>query len=223
MKHTFLRTCCIVFALILPHVRQALAVVDQQNVQVDVALGLSNVGAGNVVDWAQTFTVGLTGSLVGVDLWVTRYEVVTLPLLFDIRRAQGGKPTEADSGANILASAALPANMIPIFPVLVSPSTSFSHIDLTRSPVPVKAGDILAIVLRSDDPGIDGGSAYSWHNSGADAYPGGGSFLRLFTVFAGPGTFDQNFRTYVDPVPEPSTWLLVLGAVSLLLLRRRSR
>ncbi|MBK17886.1 MAG: hypothetical protein CMM52_03485 [Rhodospirillaceae bacterium] len=62
------------------------------------------LGYGNFLHRAQTFTVGLTGTLTRVDLHVGRFNAASDPLLFDIRTTSGGIPTEPDAGANILES-----------------------------------------------------------------------------------------------------------------------
>jgi hypothetical protein len=97
---------------------RAYAIVDQEYVPA-FANGVAVVGHGNISDWAQTFTVGISGILTGVDLWVDRQGTVVEPLFIDIRITQNGVPTDADAGANILASATLPPSMFP-------PSTGIS-------------------------------------------------------------------------------------------------
>lgn len=177
------------------------------------AFGGKNVGAANESDWAQTFTVGLTGALSGFDIWIERNASVQLPLLFDLRLTSSGAPTFDDTGSNILVAGQKPAVEIPLYLQSTSLPAQLVHIDLTTA-VEVTAGDVLAIVLRSDDPSTDAdGLTYRWFGLPSHAsfpsYPGGDSFVRSGgTWLKLPNVGDSVFRTYVTPVPEPSTCFL---------------
>ena len=180
--------------------------VDQQHVP-PMALGVLNVGDENSVDVAQTFTVGLPGRLTGFDLWVQRSMAVTQPLLYDFRRTEAGVPTESDTGDNILASGTLDAGLFEVVSDSNTTPADLLHIDLEK-PFDVQVGDVLSLVLRSDDPSS---LSYVWR-FGGDAYAGGRSYSRI-----GPRTWggfpssldgDTVFRTYVV-VPEPSSVCLL--------------
>ena len=139
---------------------------------------------------AQTFTFGITGTL-------SRFEVqlfgvgATGNAVFEIWNTTTGEP------------AAIPN------PALASATVSFSGVDhafvgadLTPG-IPVRAGDVLAIVLK----GGAGQLAY-WDSTG-DLYPSGSAFTTATTDPTGPwiriggfgGARDFNFRTYVDVTP----------------------
>lgn len=209
---------------------RAFAVVDQQLLPSSWT-NEGNVGAGNGIDWTQTFTVGVTGQLIGFDVAVGRNSVVVQPLLYDIRRTVGGVATQDDTGPNVLVSGTVSAQAIPVVPPLTPqlPLPSLTHIDVSSAALSVTAGDLLAIVLRSDDPGlqISGGRTYSWYGLSTDInpYTGGAAFYR----FGDSGWVDQSgidmvFQTEVTPVPEPSTLvLLAFGGVIALAASRRHR
>jgi hypothetical protein len=201
--------------IIMAICKPSAAAIDQQFVPANWGTE-SNVGAGNIVDWAQTFTVGISGLLTGFDVWVDRPSAVTMPLLYDIRKTFAGVPTEPDTGSDILASGSVNALSIPVYSN-GNPRSPLSHVDISSFPVTV--GDVLAIVLRSDDPGTGCcGYTYSWMGDDpASVYIRGNAFIR-----APGGIFDnwtiqdqdQAFRTYVNAIPEPSCATLIVLAVT---------
>jgi hypothetical protein len=167
----------------------------------------------NGIDWAQTFAVGITGTMTGFDAWVDHADGITQPLLYDIRTVDAGSPSLPNAGINILASGSVAASaLLTADGVSGGPEPgSFPHIDLASPGVPVVAGEVLALVLRTNDPGVAQGVAYTWHGDSPGAYAGGSPFFRTSTTWV-PQTHDQFFRTYVTAVPEPTTGLLwILG------------
>jgi hypothetical protein len=200
---------------------------------------------------AQTFTVGANGILVGFDMWVTRHENVSEPLLFDIRRAQSGVPVNADSGPDILASGVLPADLIGISkPFDPPPGLSIGsrfidldgphlapdalvHIDLSDTRFSVFQGEVLAIVLRSDEPNLFRGFTYVWHGHSPGEYQGGAGAFRSTADHkwyalenVGSLSSDHAFRTYVQPITEPRTAMLLIAGVLMVLnhtFKKRSR
>jgi hypothetical protein len=211
----------LITALMSIVVRTAGAEVDQQFVPADWGAE-SNVGAGNDVDWAQTFTVGLTGTLTGIDIWVDRPAAVTMPLLYDIRTTLAGIPTEPDSSSNVLAYGSIDASMMPIAGT-GTPRSGMTHIDISSASLSVTAGDVLAIVLRSDDPGTGCcGFTYSWLGDvPAGVYSAGNAYVRaeggIFITWTTQNQ-DNAFRTYVDPIPEPSAVFLSMWAIGTVIL-----
>lgn len=154
------------------------------------------IGSNNVVDWSQTFTVGISGTLTSVELAMIRNASVTFtkPLLFDIRTTSGGTPTEPDTGFNILASKSIAPPDVP---------TTYGFFSISGLGVCVTAGDILAITLRSDDP-----HAYHWAGTGQTlGYTGGSAFVRapvVWEIQPPDGIIhDLGFRTFVESGPAP--------------------
>lgn len=199
-------------------------VLDQSNDPTPTAA--AGPGSSNLVDWAQTFTVGVTGTLTSVEVRVFRTSGVTDPLLFDIRTTTGGAPTEADAGANILSSFSIAAAVVSLGSVLGD--GVFVSIAVS---VPVTAGDVLAIVLRSDAPG-GSFAPYFWDGTSAGSYGGGAAYLRFGAGMFGVSTFlsDLSFKTFVDSmrtgdqtVPEPSLLLLLATGAGLVACRRARR
>jgi hypothetical protein len=170
---------------------------------------------------AQTFTVGTTGTLVGLDLFIGRFGANVGPLLVDLRSTKGGVPTEDDRG--VRAHIAIASTTFP--------NTGFGgavdgmSIDLSALGLSVVAGQMLAFVVRSPDsvPTPTGSPQYALVGSTA-SYAGGAAFYRApslgvgsFTPVPSSAFDDYAFRTFVDsealpepaPVSEPATVLLM--------------
>jgi hypothetical protein len=179
------------------------------------------------IEWSQTFTVGITGRLTGFDLWIERVPGLTQPLLFDVRTTGGGIPTEADAGSNILGNGSVAADSVPFetgLGLLTLPDPI--HIDTNNLAIDVSAGDLLAIRLStSANPNIVNG--YEWRGNEPGDYLNGAAYVRAFGRVGNSGGWhtqdgvDQLFRTYVLPIPEPSTFALTILALVALPTRRR--
>ncbi|MHC4931582.1 MAG: hypothetical protein ACYTGV_05255 [Planctomycetota bacterium] len=130
--------------LLAAEVCQADSMLDQ-NYDPTTTGSTAYIGQSNLVDWAQTFTVGSTGLLDSVDFKILRKssEVVD-PLLFDLRSTSSGTPAGSDSGSAVLFGTSLAASSIPT-------TAGFVSVDLGSAGLSVSSGDVLAIVLRSDD------------------------------------------------------------------------
>ena len=180
---------------------------------------------------AQTFTVGITGQLSRIDLQVVQAGntnpitqdlvlVVYLPLsstnlLGTTLATVNIHPNDVPNGSQSLAGA------------LVS-------VDLDPFSILVNAGDVLSLVLMSDqfvpNPAF---KHYTWVTPGGttNPYPGGQAWSNRFPAGFAPLTNrDFGFQTYVSnpviitPVPEPSGKIFVVaGLAGLLLLRRLVR
>jgi hypothetical protein len=146
---------------------------------------------------AQTFTVGITGILTQVDVFVERNGFANLR--FDVRPTISRVPIEDDDKA--VASVTVPASTVP-FPV------AFLSLDVSSWGAAVSQGDVLAIVLSGNS---------RWFGAFDDSYPGGAAYFRRFPdipLFAPTTSIrDVGFRTFVEPsiepIPEPSTLMLI--------------
>jgi len=141
----------------------------------------------------QTFTVGISGNLVGVDVFIARNELQTDG---DISWA-----LTANGQSGVLASGSFPyANL--------SFNYSFQSCLVPPGAVVVNPGDVLAITLSSSHQ-------FTWAGNDNNPYPNG-------SEVGAPFYDDLGFRTYVASIPEPSSvGLLCLAALIGLGRRRR--
>jgi hypothetical protein len=150
---------------------------------------------GQSYDIGQTFTVGITGQLSGVDFWILRGGTPTAPITLEIVRTDGsGAPSTAPG--DVLGSATAPPPL----------STGYVSWDLTPANISVTAGDELALVLSStqDFNGSDRYDGLMGPISGPELYPPGDAWLHHPTTTPwekwtppGYGPIDFVFRTYV--------------------------
>jgi K319L-like, PKD domain len=142
--------------------------------------------------WAQTFTVGVTGTLTRVDVLVAQmFFIHAEPLDITIYDTVGGAPHAALTAPFRIAPEAVP---------LVQHVTYFNDYKWLSAEftLPVTAGDVLAIMVST------GYSEYYW----AGVYQGGYPRGQLFATSGGPwsvsGTQDQAFRTFVTSSRVPT-------------------
>jgi hypothetical protein len=164
---------------------------------------------------AQSVTAGIRGSLSAVEISALDQPTFALPWVVEIIAVSGGTPTGV-----VLASETvdLPS------PVIFDVPRLFFRIDLS-TPAFFDAGDSFAIALHPQ--GITGVSpglfAGAWVGGTGNPYAGGQLFSGLTAETLTPDSpdFDLNFRTYVEPVPEPGTLVLLLTGIGLVALLRR--
>ena len=204
-RHRFSLGFLLLSALLLPRSVEAAPILDQ----VVLANG-GGVGSGGL---AQTFTVGLAGDLVGVD--VGAWGDNAGPATFYILGTTGGVP---DSSKILL-------SMVVSIPFATRDPISKYQPTIFFAPISVSIGDQLAVALT----GLDGGGI-NWVQT-ANPY-GGGSMFNIPDGIAANRyvdlSLDGGFRTYVDPiaaVPEPATMTMLglglLGAVGRRLVGRK--
>jgi hypothetical protein len=199
---------------LLPCSAHAIPVLDQHHVPLDPVNGSAAIHS--VVEWAQTFTVGISGRLVRIELLAGRdIEAPQGNLLIDVRPTIGGAPSEDNE--TVLYSATVSPTALPHFSDFPLP---FEFLALDLGPgIPVLAGDVPAIVLRSPESlriGYGWGLTTCEASECPDLYPFGEAFVNV----GGEGWrrsqlgIDAVFRTYVDPtdLPAPSSLALLLAA-----------
>jgi hypothetical protein len=184
-----------------------------------------------VDEQALTYPVGTTGRLTQVDLLLGRNASPIVEtsenIILDIRRTDGFAPLDDDS--TILARATVEAQeaLTTSFP-----GFQWVSFDLTPFQLDVSSNDVLAISLHSDY-GLFSNSNVLWGGSADDGVTGLESFFRFkysatwnvnhalkwtsdsygmpYGLDSGP--IHYGFRTYVEPVPEPSSGALMIGGI----------
>jgi len=211
-------------ALATPMVDQQSVAVTSDRVQLD---GVFNFGI------AQTFTVGVTGSLASVEVEVGRGSAVTedlvlylLPTNPEVLGSLGTvyKPA-VDFEGDAIVKVAVSSSLVSVG------SASLLSIDLSSFAVDVTAGDHLALALRA--PGVGGGmdDAYFWSVTSSypvvgGPYSGGHQWLDIDPPWTIESYQDMNFRTFVEipAVPEPAASVAyALGLATIAVALRRLR
>lgn len=173
----------------------------------------------------QTWTVGVSGQLTGIDIY-GRYQGANGN--FRVEVFKGGNPTAAGafSSANLLGLVSRP------FTTPQPPGVAYAmSFDFTSADIFAEAGDKLTFRMSVDPcatptcvrrfttyPNGSGGQT-------TNGYAGGGLFTKQGFGGITALNSDANFRTFMAPVPEPSTWatlIVGLGAAGSVLRRRRA-
>lgn len=172
---------------------------------------------------AQTFTVGLAGELrrVEVPLWHA-HEEVTTEVSVSIVKVHAGLP-------GVLPEDTLATTRVdivdPNYEVYTGiPFSPFYWVPASFPGITVGQGDELGILISST-----GQNGFYWAVGFPGRYSGGGAFIAfpdrieaLNRVVNRPEPVDYSFRTFVAPIPEPTTLLCALfGICSVCSLRRR--
>src|SRR6188768_1682009 len=145
---------CAAFVVLTPTVSKASPIVlDQQD--------LSSQGAVNFYFLAQTFTVGLAGNLVGIDV-ATFTDGPTDVLIY------GTTATGVPDITKVLASQTL-----PILSVFTQGLFGFQP-TIFFSPIAVSPGDVLALAVQV--PSASGGGTSNWNTDFLGSYAGGAAF-----------------------------------------------
>jgi PEP-CTERM motif-containing protein len=163
----------------------------------------------------QTFTVGLNGTMTGIEVGLGGASLPPTLTLYPTAFVPG---QTGDTFGTPLILNALLANTGASVPGAGTSTYYFASLGLG---IAVTVGQQFTILLRD---GIAGLPIY-----GGDPYPGG-QFLSGVgpnsLLVTSPGLGDFPFRTYVDtapaPIPEPSTFLMIGGGLAALV-RGRSR
>lgn len=194
------------------------AVLDQSYERPDVLIGglTADVGPNDIVgkiERSQSFTVGMSGRLAAADLLLSGQ--VGHDLLLEVRRAlPSGLPSEAPD--------ALLGAVITEFKGGPMTFSNWATFDFKGKGPLVTAGEQLALVLK-----VPGSGFFSWAGDFTNPYGGGSESARSsgtngqWSANSGPNV-DLAFRTYVEPVPEPSTLsIFIAGGIGTLAVARR--
>lgn len=182
-------------------------ILDQEHWTEDVS-AWARISDGATFGRSQTFTVGLGGFLGSVDVQHTQTGEFTMARIL---ATSDGTPIGGSNGSVVLATSSIVNKVGDVF-----------TFDFSENFLPVSAGDVLALELF----GIPNASWVGRNipaGTGSAGYAGGDSFF--FNTRFGipdwePGSFDQNFRTYIIPAPV-SLALFVLGLALVVVQRRQ--
>jgi hypothetical protein len=154
---------------------------------------------------AQTFTVGVSGSLSRVELGVFKAGADAGPLTVDIIRVLNSQPSFAVADRLASQTLSFDGGGIPFNAPLSQPAFTLS-VDFSAADLQFNAGDQVGIALRSDSPPYGG---YTVWQTTSSLYAGGhASSLRLSDNLL-ITHYDTQFATYMLTVPEPQTIGLV--------------
>jgi hypothetical protein len=213
----------LLLAMLMTHGVIAASILDQSFIPSPSAAYQGNIirsFGGSYVDQAQTFTVGVDGTLTNVEVLIEGFNQ-TADLLVDIRPTVGGIPILDDQA--ILGEVAIPGTTIPGFP------HTFINVDFSSQNIQVTSGSVLALVLKIDRSSVLGGD-YSWRGETGDLYTSGVAYTRAdfgsgyewLAPTSGGLTVDYGFKTFVNPIPIPSAlWLFGSGLLGLIGLSKR--
>jgi hypothetical protein len=180
--------------------------------------GLSSALAEGFAYVGQTVTPAIAGNLVSVDIYAIQRPDFLIPWVIEIVNAPGGTPNGAVRSSSDLFR--LPT------------SDGWTSVPLL-TPAFFTLGESFAIVIHPNGvTGQPGLLAGDWGGGieGGDPYPGGvpvfGPTLSQLTLEGSYPPFGQGdllFRTFVDPVPEPATIVLLGPGIGALLGYRKKR
>jgi len=165
---------------------------------------------------AQTFTVGLSGLLDRIDVNVARNAVAPPEgMTLEIRSTL----PEGGLAPDVLASIFIPGADVPaVF--------QYMEFDVTSFALTVTAGDVLALVLKSDAVPPGGNvDPFAWAADEAGGYGGGRVYADVGSGFNPITGWDVGFRTFVQAttVPAPASLPLLVSGVMALAWRRHGR
>src|SRR3954452_20726665 len=139
-----------------------------------IPTGISEASIQPIADgpsYGQTFTVGISGQLIGADIALDAVSLGRLlnDVLVEVTTTLGGFPT-----ATVLASGTIPGASIPLFP-----STGLlTHVDFSSAPT-VMAGQQLALLFFGEG-GLGDNPNIALEVSSGTLYPGGQAVIFAF-------------------------------------------
>lgn len=178
--------------VLLPPAMAGEPVLDQCTVVPGDPIGVAaGVGDSEV---AQTFTVGATGTLSSLHLWIRRYRDDE-DLILELLPTLSGAP--ATDPASALARFVLPALEVPPF----ARSDELTPVDVKELRIHVERGEVLAVSLRTAQR-PPAGLGFSWDGRRSD-YEGGAAFWRprggsAWKTSSRP-EYDLGLKTFVEP------------------------
>lgn len=145
----------------------------------------------------QTFTVGVTGILTQVDLYIYKWEGTIGDLVLDIRGTRPDEAPTSPAGHQLITTSVPPASV----PGLPGNYAAFFAFDLTPYNLYVQAGEKLSAIIHVA-PATGADASYQWEGRVENQYPAGKFYGRVIGnhdwINQNPN-WDMGFRTYVEP------------------------
>jgi len=168
---------------------------------------------------AQTFVTGVTGKLVRVEVALRpegrRDHSPSVEARLAITPTRNRVPQALPDDAIASSLATFPnANFEPVVPLQPSFVHQFLWVPFDLDPIDVTVGDELAIVMSPMLP-----RGYQWAQDFPGSYAGGEGYTGPPSNMSHPRNYNETdylFRTYVIPVPEPSSLAAALIAAIVL-------
>ena len=158
-----------------------------------------NAGLGGTTERGQTFTVGKTGTMVSLDIWIKRFEE-NVDLEVDVRPTEIGEPTTnnpepivpvggQDGNDGVLGSKTVKWELV---------AGEVTWLRVNVDDFEVTEGDVLAITLRAPGGSFNYGVMGAAPTKALPDYEGGGSCERATDNHGWScGKDDFGFATYV--------------------------
>ncbi len=173
---------------------------------------------------AQTFVVGISGELAKLELALRPEDIRDLTSPAEVQvlivRTYNHVPRALPEDVLATATASFPnAGFLPVETGAPQSVQPFLWVPIDLPPTAFVAGDELGIVLSSSTS-----HGYQWATAFPGSYPLGEGYTGPPANMGHPLSYNQRdylFRTYMAPIPEPSTMLFTLFALVTLPHRHR--
>jgi len=197
---------CAALLLLWPAAAQAAPLFDQQHGPLGDFAGLA-VATDRLQ--IQTFTVGVDGILMRIELKLSRFASTTETVDCSLWSTDvAGLP------ASLLAARSVQPSVVNL-----SVPRTFVSFDLESSAIGVFVGQVFALVLTSNAPNNPPHFAERYEWEIGQQYDRGAAYTKIGTTYL-PRSSDFHFKTVVDPVPEANTALLTILGLGGLFSRR---